>query len=81
VRIERAIDAFLDWRQVERDATERSIDSYWRILSKLAADYPESDIDLLTTEELRRFLNRWRDRSASTTRERDLGSTFVLRLG
>ena len=66
MRIERAIDAFLDWRQVERDATERSVDSYWRILSKLAADYPESDLDLLTTEDLRRFLNRWRDRSAST---------------
>jgi hypothetical protein len=28
VRIERAIDAFLDWRQLERDATVRSLDSY-----------------------------------------------------
>ena len=32
VRIERAIDAFLDWRRLERDATPRSIDSYRRIL-------------------------------------------------
>ena len=43
VRIERAIDAFLDWRQLERDATPRSIDSYRRILWKLAEAYPEVD--------------------------------------
>jgi integrase/recombinase XerC len=67
MRIERAIDAFLDWRRLERDATPRSVDSYWRILTKLAADYPEAQLDSLTTEDLRRFLvNRWRDRSAST---------------
>jgi site-specific recombinase XerD len=66
VRIERAIDAFLDWRRVERDATESSVDSYWRILVKLAEDYPEAELGLLTTEDLRRFLNRWRQREAST---------------
>jgi integrase/recombinase XerD len=66
VRIERAIDAFLDWRRLERDATPRSIDSYWRILWKLAEDYPEIEIARVTTEDLRQFLNRWRDRSAST---------------
>ncbi len=41
MRIERAIDAYLDWRRLERDATPRSIDSYRRILWKLAEDYPE----------------------------------------
>jgi site-specific recombinase XerD len=67
MRIERAIDAFLDWRRLERDATPRSIASYWRILTKLAEDYPEARLESLTTEDLRRFLvSRWRDRSAST---------------
>jgi integrase len=66
MRIERAIDAFLDWRRLERDATPRSVDSYWRILGKLAEDYPESQLGSLGTEDLRRFLLRWRDRSAST---------------
>ena len=66
MRIERAIDAFLDWRRIERDATPRSIDSYWRILVKLAEDYPEAPIATLTTEDLRRFLNRWRQKSAAT---------------
>jgi site-specific recombinase XerD len=66
VRIERAIDAFLDWRQLERDATPRSVDSYRRILWKLAADFPEARLDELTTQDLRAFLGRWRDRSAST---------------
>src|SRR4051812_6640689 len=66
MRIERAIDAYLDWRQLERDATPRSIDSYRRILFKLAEDYPEVDIRYLGTNDLRAFLNRWRDRSAST---------------
>ena len=42
MRIERAIDAFLDWRRLERDATPRSVDSYRRILFKLAEDYPEA---------------------------------------
>jgi site-specific recombinase XerD len=66
VRIERAIDAFLDWRRLERDSTPRSVDSYWRILVKLAADYPEAPLESLTTEDLRRFLGRWRSKSAST---------------
>jgi hypothetical protein len=39
VRIERAIDAFLDWRRLERDAPRSSIESYRRILWKLAEDY------------------------------------------
>ena len=66
VRIERAIDAFLDWRQLERDATPRSVDSYRRILWKLAKAYPEARLDELTTADLRAFLTAWRDRSAST---------------
>jgi integrase len=63
VRIERAIDAFLDWRQLERDATARSLDSYQRILWKLARDYPEADIRALTTVDLRAFLKGWVDES------------------
>jgi site-specific recombinase XerD len=66
VRVERAIDAFLDWRQLERDATPRSIDSYRRILWKLASDFPEARLSNLTTQDLRVFLGRWRERSAST---------------
>lgn len=53
-------------RRLECDATPRSVDSYRRILWKLAEDYPEVDIRELTTADLRTFLNRWADRSAST---------------
>ena len=67
MRIERAIDAFLDWRQLERDATPRSLDSYRRILWRLAADYPDVSIATFTTADLRAFIaHHWRDRSAAT---------------
>jgi site-specific recombinase XerD len=66
VRIERAIDAFLDWRRLERDATPRSCDSYRRILWKLAEDYPELELARFTKYDLRSFLKRWEDRSAAT---------------
>ena len=66
MRIERAIDAFLDWRRKERDATPRSTDSYRRILWKLAEDYPEIELARLTTDDLRAFLNRWREASSAT---------------
>jgi len=66
MRIERAIDAYLDWRRLERDATPRSIDSYRRILWKLAEDYPEIELQRVTTNDLRAFLNRWGDRSSAT---------------
>jgi len=66
MRIERAIDAFLDWRRLERDATPRSVDSYRRILWKLAEDYPEVDLGSLTKVDLRAFLLRWKDKSAAT---------------
>ena len=66
MRIERAIDAFLDWRRLERDATPRSTDSYRRILWKLAEDYPEAELRSLTTTDLRTFLKRWENRSSST---------------
>lgn len=48
------------------DATPRSTDSYRRILWKLAEDYPEIELPRITTDDLRTFLNRWRDASAST---------------
>ena len=63
MRIERAIDAFLDWRRLERDATPRSIDSYSRILTKLAEEYPEAQLDRLTTADLRKFLSSWANRT------------------
>ena len=66
MRIERAIDAFLDWRRLERDATKRSEDSYRRILNKLAADYPEVAIASFTKEDLRHCLRRWQETSAAT---------------
>jgi integrase/recombinase XerD len=66
VRIERAIDAYLDWRRLERDATPRSTDSYRRILWKLAEDYPEIELQRISTDDLRSFLTRWRNASAST---------------
>ena len=66
MRIERAIDAFLDWRRIERDATPRSVDSYQRILFKLAEDYPEVDLAKLTTADLRTCLKRWEKTSTST---------------
>jgi hypothetical protein len=81
MRIERAIDAFLDWRRLERDSTPRSIDSYRRILWKLSSDYPEARLAELTTSDLRMFLGRWRDRSAVNEVERDLCPPLVLRVG
>jgi site-specific recombinase XerC len=66
VRIERATDAFLDWRRIERDATPRSIESYRRILDKLAEDYPELDLPRFTKHDLRAFLKRWENRSSAT---------------
>ena len=59
MRIERAIDAFLDWRQLERDATPRSIESYRRNLFKLAEEYPEIEMAAVTTADLRSFLASW----------------------
>jgi site-specific recombinase XerD len=66
LRVERAIDAFLDWRKLERDATPRSVESYRRILWKLAEDYPEANLSSLATGDLRRFLARWGESSAAT---------------
>jgi site-specific recombinase XerD len=53
-------------RRCEGVATPRSLDSYRRILWKLASDFPEARLEDLTTQDLRVFLGRWRDRSAST---------------
>ena len=66
MRIERGIDAFIDWRRLERDATPRSVDSYRRILWKLAEDYPELELGRFTKYDLRAFLKRWEHKSAST---------------
>ena len=70
MRIERAIDAYLDWRQLERDAPPRSIESYQRILFKLAEQYPEIDVASITTADVRSFLAAWvreaRQSAAST---------------
>ena len=66
MRIERAIDAFLDWRRLERGATPRSTSSYRAILDKLAEDYPELDLARFTKYDLRAFLKRWEDKSAAT---------------
>ena len=82
MRVERAIDAFLDWRQVERDATPRSLDSYRRILWKLAEDYPDALLSDLTTADLRAFLKRWLARRKRVdTEQRHLGPPLLLRLG
>jgi hypothetical protein len=63
MRIERAIDAFLDWRQLERDATPRSVESYRRVLDKFAASYPEAPLSTFDGREgtrlLRDFLASW----------------------
>ncbi len=66
MRIERGIDAYLDWRRLERDATPRSQDSYRRVLDKLAENYPEVAVDVLTTQDLRHCLRRWQEKQAST---------------
>jgi integrase/recombinase XerD len=66
MRIERAIDAFLDWRKMERDATPRSVSSYRAILEKLAEDYPELDLTRFTKHDLRAFLKGWEHKSAAT---------------
>ena len=63
LRIDRAIDKFLDWRALERDASERSNDSYGRILWKLAdrgRDLTLADYEgRWGTELLRDFLAHW----------------------
>jgi site-specific recombinase XerD len=70
MRIERAIEAYLGWMKVERDATERTLDSYARILYKLADDYPEAPLSEFEgksgTERLRLTLQRWAACSSAT---------------
>jgi hypothetical protein len=94
VRVERAIDAFLDWRQLERDATPRSLDSYRRIdelaeaLDRAAASrHAQASPDLTTLEgevsdELETL--RWRRRESNPrtipTECRDRAAAGVLSL-
>ena len=77
MRIERAIDRFLEQKRLERDWTDRSITSYYETLSKLAgwlerhgpADPHLSDVDGRPgTELLRRFLADTYGRTSATTR-------------
>src|SRR4029077_530470 len=64
------LDAFLHWRQTERGATPRSIESYRAILGKLVDRHPGASLTEFEgkagTALLRQFLERWADRSAST---------------
>lgn len=67
----RAIDRFCDWRQLERDSTPESVRTYWRILVRIADDWPDarlSDFDgRQGTEMLRESIARhWARRSAAT---------------
>jgi site-specific recombinase XerD len=70
VSINDAVDRFLLWRQVERGATVRSLDSYRRILTKFAERYPNRTISEFEAHEgtrlLRAYLEQWADRSPST---------------
>jgi integrase/recombinase XerC len=70
VRVDAAVDKFLLWRQIERGATVRSLDSYRRILTKLAERYPNRTIGEFEARDgtrlLRAYLEQWADRSPST---------------
>jgi integrase len=44
MRLGKAVDLFLDWRSLERDASDRSNESYGRILWKLAERDPEASL-------------------------------------
>jgi integrase len=63
VRLDRGIERYLEWRQLERDATPRSIDSYGRMLCKLAARDPEATFSDYEGKQgtvlLRTFLADW----------------------
>jgi integrase len=63
VRLVRAIEKYLDWRALERDASDRSNDSYGRILWKLASRDSEATLSDFEgkrgTELLRGFLGGW----------------------
>lgn len=63
MRVDRGIERFLEWRQLERDATPRSTDSYARILWRLASRDPEATFadyeGQQGTERLREFLADW----------------------
>src|SRR5262245_28247363 len=77
MRIERAIDAFLAWFELERDATPRTIASYWSVLRKLASAYPEALMAEFDgkegTHRLREFLTEW-VRDTKKTRGRELSA-------
>lgn len=75
MRLERAIDRFLDQMRVERDWTPRTLDSYRRILNTLADDNPDSQLAEFDgrpgTEKLRATIAaRWGTASAGTRANR-----------
>ena len=80
MRIERAIDEYLAWRELERDSTKRTIDSYRRILNKLADAHPEATLasfrGRVGTERLRHFLRAWAEESM---RERNIELSAATR--
>jgi len=70
VQLAEGIDRYLRWREIERGATPRLIESYRRILAKLADRRPQTRLRELAgpdgTQVLRAFLEQWAHRSAST---------------
>ncbi len=74
MRLDRAVDRFLDFRQLERDSPESSLASYRWVLDKLIDRHPEatlSDFEGRTgTERLRDFLRPWAHLAASTRKNR-----------
>ncbi len=77
MRLAKAVDRFLAWRQLERDATPKSLDSYWRTLRAMT-DWLESrageDVRLTDlegrkgTELLREFIAADCGRLSASTR-------------
>lgn len=71
MRLARAIDRFLDWRQLERDSPPSSIETYWRILKRLRDDWPNAGVhefngrDGLAKVRLT-YARHWGHTSAST---------------
>jgi integrase/recombinase XerC len=66
LRIERAIDAFLDWRRLERDAHRVRSTRTGESFGSSPRTTPEASLSSLATTDLRSFLARWGESSAAT---------------
>jgi integrase len=66
LRIERAIDAFLDWRRLERDAHRVRSTRTGESFGSSPRTTPEASLSSLATADLRSFLARWGESSAAT---------------